>query len=114
MKVSVTAAYEIAELKPEDGVRQLREIFPDGKANDLNFVLFSTAGTHGSYLTIEEVLASLDGDEPELLTVLVIQPRVVRMLYGSIEITKDDRSFLRLLRESSFDAMVAGYGPPYA
>lgn len=99
MGVFLMPAYEVVRLT--DGMDALRELFPDGEANDLNFVMFSTSGTHGSYSTIEEVAASLETDEPEKLTVLVIQPRVVRMLYSSIEITADDVPFLLKLRESS-------------
>lgn len=32
----------------------LRGMFPDAKADDMNFVLFSTSGVHGTYNTIEE------------------------------------------------------------
>lgn len=35
------------------------------------------------------------------LTVLVIQPRVVRMLYGDIDITAEDVPYLQKLRASS-------------
>lgn len=101
MIVSITPAYEIGKLDPETGMETLRAIFPSGEANPLNFVLFSTSGTHGSYLTIEDVAESLDSDEPEHLTVLVIQPRTVRMLYGSIVVSKEDIDFLVRLRESS-------------
>jgi hypothetical protein len=98
MTISITASYGCSALK---GIETLREIFPDGEANALNFVMFSTSGSHGSYLTIEEVAASLDSDEPERLTVLVIQPRVVWMLYGAIEITAADVPYLLKLRDSS-------------
>ncbi len=33
----------------------LKGMFPDAKANEMNFVLFSTSGVHGSYATIEQV-----------------------------------------------------------
>lgn len=90
--------YSVEEIK---NVAALRAIFPKGEANDLNFVMFSTSGIHGSYLTIEEVAASLDTDGPEELTVLVIQPRIVHMKYGQISITAEDVPFLLKLRESS-------------
>lgn len=99
--VSTTPAYEVAKLDQQSGMAALRCLFPDGEANGLNFCLFSTSGTHGSYLTIEEVAASLDDDDPALLTVLVVQPRVVRMLYGAISIAKEDVPFLLRLRASS-------------
>jgi hypothetical protein len=37
----------------------LRDFFPTGTANTMNFVLFSTSGVHGTYTTIEEIEASL-------------------------------------------------------
>jgi hypothetical protein len=106
MNVFLMPAYEVVKLRDvaapgESGMDTLRSLFPDGEANNLNFVMFSTSGTHGSYLTIEECAASLDTDEPEKLTVLVIQPRVVRMLYGEVEIAHEDVPFLLKLRESS-------------
>ncbi|AZO45870.1 hypothetical protein EJ076_34700 [Mesorhizobium sp. M7D.F.Ca.US.005.01.1.1] len=99
MNVFLMPAYEVVKLT--DGMDVLRSLFPDGEANDLNFVMFSTSGTHGSYLTIEDVAASLGTVEPCKLTVLVIQPRVVRMLYGEVEITAEDVPYLLKLRESS-------------
>lgn len=99
--VSVTPAYEIGKLDAAGGMETLRRMFPDSKADDLNFCLFSTSGTHGSYLTIEDVAESINGGEPERLTVLVVQPRAVRMLYGEIDVSLDDVPFLLALRESS-------------
>jgi hypothetical protein len=101
MNVFAMPAYEVVKLAPETGMETLRALFPDGVANDLNQCLFSTSGTHGSYLSIEDVAASLNTKEPERLTVLVIQPRVVRMLYGDIDIEAADVPFLRGLRNSS-------------
>jgi hypothetical protein len=99
MSVFLMPAYEVVKLT--DGMDVLRSLFPDGEANALNFVMFSTSGTHGSYLSIEEGVASLETDEPSKLTVLIIQPRVVRMLYGEVAITADDMPFLLKVRESS-------------
>jgi hypothetical protein len=101
MAVAITPAYEVVALKPEDGMAVLRNMFPSGSADERNFVLFSTSGIHGSYSSIEDVAASLETDEPERLTVLVIQPRTVRMLYGAIDIAAADVPFLLNLRASS-------------
>lgn len=105
MSVFVTPAYEVVKIDPEKGVETLRALFPDGMANDLNQCLFSTSGTHGSYLTIEDVEASLETSEPERLTVLVIQPRIVRMIYGEITVAEEDIPFLVKLRQSSRDVL---------
>jgi hypothetical protein len=102
------------------GIEALRKIFPDGEANDLNFVLFSTSGVHGHYMTIEDCEASLakygvrewqknehvpdDYCSPEI-TVLIVHPRLVCLRYGNVAFTADDIPFLKKLRESSWKAV---------
>lgn len=98
----------------------LREWFPDGEANDMNFVLFSTSGVHGTYTTIEEIEAGLQkyGDEPEFdgedwpddyrgneLTVLIVQPRICTVRHGNATVTLADIPYLKKLRESSYRAV---------
>lgn len=91
----------------------LRNLFPEGEANELNFCLFSTSGVHGSYCTIEEVEKTLknipnedDDYFPEMITFLVVHPRVVCMRYGNVKPeTQDDIDFLKKLRQSSWDAI---------
>jgi hypothetical protein len=98
----------------EGGMEALRQMFPDGEANDLNFVLFSTSGIHGSYCTIEDCEA---GDVHDL-TFLVIQPRIVALRYGNCEPkTPEDFAFLKKLRATSLQAIHATHGvdvPPGA
>jgi hypothetical protein len=103
------------------GVAGLRNVFPEGKANEMNFVLFSTSGVHGCYTTIEEIEESLikygptpsfmeDGSEEEIpddyvpngLTVTVYHPRIIGVGYGVINITLEDVPYLKTLRESSW------------
>lgn len=85
----------------------LRTIFPNGEANDMNFVLFSTSGVHGTYTTIEEVERDLclpddDEDKSKSVTVLVVHPRLVCLKYGLVyPKTPDDFAFLKRLRETS-------------
>jgi hypothetical protein len=92
-----------------DGMEALRQLFPDGEANDLNAVLFSTSGVHGTYCTIEEV--ERGGDEASKdVTFVVIQPRIVCMRYGNVTPhTAEDFAFLKRLRASSQRAL-AGVG----
>lgn len=95
----------------------LREWFPDGEANDMNFVLFSTSGIHGSYTTIEAVETGLSkyGDEPKFdseswpddyagneITVLIVQPRICCLRHGNLSVTLDDIPYLKKLRASSY------------
>ena len=48
-----------------DGMEALRQLFPDGEANDLNAVLFSTSGVHGTFVMVFDDIrgtaALLDG-----------------------------------------------------
>lgn len=94
-----------------DGMAALRELFPEGEANELNAVLFSTSGVHGFYTTIEEVQAG--GEEaPADVTFVVLQPRIVCMRYGSCQPkTPEDFAFLMKLRASSWLAL-ASVGAP--
>lgn len=117
------AHYNIWNLS-KGGVAGLRKIFPDAKANEMNFALFSTSGVHGLYTTIEEIEHSLNkyGASPEFmkdeseadvpddwagtsLTVAVYHPRIIGVGYGNVEVTLNDIEFLKTLRESSWKAV---------
>lgn len=87
----------------------LHGIFPEGEADDMNLVLFSTSGVHGSYVTIEDVEASWAkaGDERmDSVTFLLVQPRIVSITYGNVRCnTPEDAAFLKRLRASSWRAL---------
>lgn len=83
-------------------IEHLKQLFPDGKADFMNFCLFSTSGVHGTYCTIEDLFGNDDRDE---ITVLVIRPRIVHMIYGHIKVEKSDIDYLKRLRESSHIAI---------
>lgn len=87
----------------QQGLNALRALFPDAKADEMNFVFFSTSGIHGSYHTIEE-----EELKPETgVTFLVLQPRLVLTRYGvAFPKTEDDFVFLKKLRSSSQEAML--------
>lgn len=115
--------YNIFEVKQGRMLAVLQEWFPNGEGiNEMNFVLFSTSGVHGTYATIEEVEASLvkygetptfdvDGEVPDdyvgpHLTVMIVQPRLVAIRYGNIShVTVDDLPFLKKLRAASWNAV---------
>lgn len=99
--VSMQPHYSILKLK---GMAELRQLFPEGEADSMNFALFSTSGVHGSYATIEEVSKSLRPGKEATLTVVVVQPRIVCMRYGDISVTSADIPYLRKLRETSWAA----------
>jgi len=121
VNISAPTHYGVFSIgKAIDGMAYLRRIFPDDEANYLNFVLFSTSGVHGSYITIEEIERGMlkygedyvpDDDWPDdwngrELTILLVQPRVVCLRYGNVLVeSMDDINWLKRLRKSSFDAI---------
>jgi hypothetical protein len=94
---------------PNNGMAALREMFPEAKADELNMVLFSTSGVHGTYCTIEEVeedMARPEREGPRDVTFVIVQPRLVAMRYGCCEPqSADDIDFLKRLRASSHAAL---------
>ncbi|MFG6669385.1 hypothetical protein ACGYLS_02925 [Bacillus subtilis] len=82
-----------------ENIEHLKRIFPDGEANELNWCVLSTSGVHGLYRTLDDIENS--DDEHSSITVLVIMPRIVSMLWGHIDITKEDIPYLRKLTNSS-------------
>jgi len=102
----------MAAMDGVDDLDALKAMFPDGKANDLNFVLFSTSGVHGTYTTIEEIEADSkkpddDEDKSTMLTYVIVHPRLVALRYGNCTpTTPEDFAFLKKLRQSSYEVMV--------
>lgn len=95
--------YAVQKIKSID---ELKKLFPQGIADPMNVVLFSTSGVHGSYTTIEELFKTgEDGFIPDKITVLVVHPRTVSMRYGEIRVTEEDLNYLLKLRASSWDAI---------
>lgn len=97
--------YNITELiSDEYGMDALRAMFPDGGAsvNEINFVLFSTSGVHGTYGTIEDA-----EQENRSVTFLIVHPRLVSLRYGNANPeTPEDFEFLKDLRAASWREML--------
>lgn len=105
--------YSIMALGDEDGMAKLREIFDGDVDYTMNWLVCSTSGIHGSYETLDQMFSKdremhlreedcADGCFDargnyvrDVITVLVVQPRIVRTWYGSIWITRDDVAWLR-------------------
>jgi hypothetical protein len=81
------ATYEI------EGMDHVRELVPH--ADDLNWLFVGTSGVHGSYTTCDEALNDYEDEGEAFLTILVVQPRMVRTFYGHLEVTQDDIEWLR-------------------
>ena len=99
----------------------IKQIFPSCKPDELNFILFSTDGTHGSGTTIEEyeecfkLKNNLDFENQNEdtkeecvatleigITYLIIQPRIVKVYYGHcIPVSLDEIEYLKKLRDIS-------------
>ena len=93
--------YEVQKLST---MAEVRELFPDDKADSLNWCLLSTSGVHGSYQSLDDVFS--DAEEDDLyITVLVIQPRLVILRYGLLKITPEDATFLRGLVATTLEAI---------
>lgn len=95
-----------------DGLAALRDMFPDAVANKMNLALFSTSGVHGTYNTIEEAEATINGIAEEdnqctEVTFLVVHPRLVALRYGVCSPQNaDDIDYLKRLRASSHEQLV--------
>jgi len=110
-----SAHYSVMSLvDPSSGMEALRGMFPEGQADDLNFVLFSTSGVHGTYNKIEESELHLagkdDGEGFAGITFVVIHPRLVALRYGvCTPENQGDIDFLKKLRGSS-QKIITGIG----
>ena len=102
------------QTKFSEGMDSLREMFPNAVANDMNFVLFSTSGVHGTYNTIESAESYLGGEEEGCgeVTFLIVHPRLVAVRYGTCNPRNQaDIDYLKALRSSSHEA-IASIGMP--
>lgn len=114
------AHYNTYMCEDEDGMAALRKFFPGAKADDMNFVLFSTSGIHGMYTTIEKAECDFnrgckDEDGEEItphVTFLIVQPRIVCLRCGNCEPkSAEDFDFIKELRASSW-AVIPTIGAP--
>lgn len=101
-----------------NGMSALRQIFPSGKADEMNFCLFSTSGVHGMYTTIEEAehayTLRLIGEKDESgeeygepsVTFLIVHPRICCLRHGNCyPQNTEDFDYLKTLRASSWEAV---------
>ena len=93
------------------GMDALRATFPDGEANDLNAVLFSTSGVHGTYNTIEEAevhITNPGNNSHAEVTFLILHPRTVTLRYGTCQPeSQADIEYLKRLRATSHAAIAS-------
>lgn len=102
-------AYSVWKVHPGEGMAVLRTMFPQGVCDEMNLVLFSTSGTHGTGITIEDAELHFAGKHPGYpqITFLIIHPRLVCMKYGVCEPRNaEDLLFLKSLRCTGRAAMM--------
>ena len=86
-------------------ITYLKKMFEHGP-DEMNFVLFSTSGVHGTYSTIEDE-EKINSDERSGVTFLIVQPRLVALKYGNvIAETEEDIAFLKKLRKESLESVM--------
>jgi hypothetical protein len=91
----------------ENAMLALKTLFPEAQADRENFVLFSTSGVHGSYMTIEDFEEKPNNERGWGITFLVVQPRLVSLRFGNVAPqTAEDFTFLKRLRETSHAAVL--------
>lgn len=93
-------------------IQEIKELFPNGVANELNWLLCSTSGIHGSYTSIEDAEYVIRGENPKVqpllngktyITVLIIQPRLCVLKWGEVQVGMEDLNYLRKLVRSSLE-----------
>ena len=83
-------------------IEDLKTIFPDGKADDLNWVFLSTSGVHGTYTSLDDLekdpdyAENIDDEGNTHITVLVLHPRMCCIKFGEMKFNlKADSAYLR-------------------
>lgn len=105
--ISMPAYYQVKKL---NGMEDLKECFPNGQADDLNWCFIGLSGVHGSYMKLDDLNPGYRNEEGDYqqITVIVFRPRTVVALYGEVKVkSKKDEEFLRGLAESTVDRVRA-------
>jgi hypothetical protein len=81
----------------------LHTMFPNGQVDEMNLILFSTSGTHGTPITIEDSEKEFNETGfAHTITFNIIKPRQVFMIYGDVLPTcQEDFDFLKDIRRKS-------------
>ena len=101
--------YNTAEIR---SMQEIYEWFPNGVADQRNWIFLSTGGVHGSLNTIEDAEYILRGEDPDeeplpngrtLITVLIVRSAACMLLWGEVQVNMDDLQYLRKLVRSSLE-----------
>jgi len=95
-------------------MQEIRDLFPNGIADERNWIFLSTGGIHGSDNTIIDAEYILRGEDPDeeplsngrtLITVLIVHPATCVLRWGEVQVNMDDLNYLRKLVRSSIDSI---------
>lgn len=104
--------YETLEIRT---MQEVRELFPNGIADNRNWIFVGTGGVHGSTSSIEDCEYILRGEdqfvEPlpngkTLITVLIAHPHKCVLRWGEVQVSMDDLNYLRKLVRSTIDSVI--------
>ena len=116
-KLGIQSKYTARPLPGENNDERwicLKAHFQDNKACHMNLLFGSTDGIHGSNTTLTDLTDAekyhqeneIDISHDEAFTILIIQPRVVRITYGTVGIRSDaDIQWLRDIIAQSIRAL---------
>lgn len=99
------AHYSINNFK-EFNIHSVEDLVSFCKKNNvpdsLNWVLLSTSGVHGSYLTLDDNIEYLKDktnekweDYEPTITAMIFAPRMVRVIYGTLPFSEDEEEMLK-------------------
>ena len=104
-----TLMYSNVEIR---SMQEIYALFPNGVADQRNWIFLSTGGMHGSTNTIEDAEYILRGEDLDeeplpngrtLITVLIVQPAACMLMWGEVQVNMEDLNYLRKLVRSSLE-----------
>ena len=104
--------YDVIELR---SMREVKEIFPENKADHLNWLFIGTQGAHGTYASLDDIEAILRGKDEDSkalsngkypITILVVHPRLCILKYGEISVGLKDIEWLRNIVGTTINAVI--------
>ncbi len=108
--------YEVIEIR---SMQEIYSLFPNGIANERNWIVLSSGGVHGTFNTLDDAEYILRGEDLEeeplpngrtLITVLITQPAACVLLWGEIQVNMEDVQYLRKLVRSTLENIVDSQG----
>lgn len=103
--------YETIEIR---SIQEIRELFPNGIADERSWIFLSTGGIHGSTNTIEDAEYILRGEDMDeqplpngktLITVLIVHPATCVLRWGEVQVNMEDLNYLRKLVRSTIESI---------